>query len=109
MSVYCYRITTRTVRTNSGETANLTECLGSGPYPYFQANNRALAAWERKLATGRKRGDEVTFTGLFAESDVHGEPIYVGALSVYTDAINYVQARDVQGKPMTVHNLRKRG
>ena len=105
MSVYGYRITAKTTNTSTGEKAHVYECLGPGPH--YRADDRAVANWERKLDTGRKRGAQIEHTGLYVEDDHHGAAVYRGVKSLYADSMTYEIAYDASGNPITVHNPRK--
>lgn len=100
MSVYTYRPTMKTVKTTSGAYANVHECLGPGPY--YNASNRAQANWDRKISTGIARAAKVDSMLYYCESDKPGEPVYVGCPKVYTDARDYVVARDENGHEIFV-------
>ena len=105
MSVYVYRLTTKTVATSNGQVANVTECLGSGPS--YRAADRYHAAFDRKIAVGAKRAKTTPLTGFYAEDDMDGSPVYVGKPTAYPDSRDYEVARDENGNEITVVNPRK--
>ena len=108
MSVYVYRPTTKTIATTAGRRAVVHECMGPGPN--WRASDQAIAAWERKIATGYKRAALPKFEGatLYAEGDEDGAAVYVGRPGVYADSRDYEVAKDGNGDPITVVNPRKR-